>query len=396
MTLSGLNITIVGAGIGGLSAALALLRKGAQVTILEQSAAITEVGAGLQLSPNAMVVLNALGVGEALEANSVQADAVELRDFRRSRLVSRLDLSSADGRSGYCFVHRADLIDVLAEATRAAGAKVRLLQKVEKILPGDTPVLEMAQDARLQSDLVVGADGLHSKLRFALNGTTAPFFTRQVAWRATVPNDVNHPDVARVHMGPGKHLVTYPLREGRILNLVGVQETPVWTEEGWQIDDDPENLRAAFSEFGGEAKAALDLVTKVRRWGLFRHPVARTWHGGNTALLGDAAHPTLPFMAQGAAMAIEDAWVLADALSGAKDIASGLQAYQQRRETRVQKVVEAASRNAWKYHLRFGPLRQAAHVAMRTGSVLAPRRMIGQFDWLYHYDVTASENDRVV
>ena len=157
-------------------------------------------------------------------------------------------------------------------------------------------------------------------------------------------------------MGPMRHLVSYPLRGGAMLNLVAVQERAAWTAESWSQRDDPMALRAAFGDFGRDARAMLDAVDEVNLWGLFRHPVARVWHAGGLAILGDAAHPTLPFLAQGASMALEDAWVLADALSSEVTVDAALGRYQARREGRVARVVATSSRNAWKYHLSFPPL----------------------------------------
>ncbi|MGR3711723.1 MAG: FAD-dependent monooxygenase [Shimia sp.] len=388
MDLNGLKVTVVGAGIGGLTAALVLRARGATVSVLEQAEAITEVGAGLQVSPNGMAVLRALGLSPILAERAVRGHAVELRDYARGRLVSRLDLRTLGDAAPYYFVHRWDLIDVLANAVRAAGVNVLLLQQVDTVVPGETPRVKMKHGPEMKADLVIGADGLHSKLRPVLNGTVAPFFTRQVAWRATIPNTMGHGAVARVHMGPHRHVVTYPLRGGELVNVVAVQERTGWHEEGWHIADSPDNLRACFSDFQGETKTVLEEVKNVRKWGLFRHPVAPVWQKDRTALVGDAAHPTLPFMAQGAVMAMEDAWVLGDALANAADIDAGLAAYQARREDRVRKVVDTASKNAARYHLSAPPVRLAAHLGLKMASLVAPKQMMGHFDWIYRYDVT--------
>lgn len=387
MALDDMKIVVVGGGIGGLAVARALRLRGAEVTLLEQAEAISEVGAGLQISPNGVCVLDALGLGPALRENAVQGETVRLCDYRGGSVL-RLDLSRLENRN-YYFVHRADLIDLLAEGARAAGVKIRLLQSVQRIDTGAQPVVHLANSEQMQADLVIGADGLHSVARKALNGTLAPFFTRQVAWRAVVPNAAGRGPEARVHMGPHRHVVSYPLRGGEFLNIVAVQERAAWSEESWSQEDDPANLCATFADFGDEVREMLGQVEKVNLWGLFRHPVARAWHGDGVAILGDAAHPTLPFMAQGACMALEDAWVLGDALAGDGTLSDRLAVYQARRETRARAIVEAASRNAWKYHLSFAPLRLAAHTALRLGGALAPDRMIHQFDWIYGHDVTA-------
>ncbi len=381
-----MKIAVIGGGISGLAVARALALRGASVTVLEQAPEIAEVGAGLQISPNGFAVLQALGLGDNLARVSVRGQAVSLRDYRKGEVL-RLDLTRLDNRN-YFFVHRADLIDVLAKGARDVGVHIRLLQQVEDVIPGSPPTVRIKNGPDLHPDLVIGADGLHSRVRVALNGQDRPFFTRQTAWRAVVPNVDDPGPIARVHMGPGRHIVSYPLRDGSLLNIVAVQERTSWVDEGWHHADDPDNLRATFADFGPEVQRMLAQVTDVRLWGLFRHPVAPRWTGEKTAILGDAAHPTLPFLAQGACMGLEDAWALADELARSDGPAAGLAAYQLRRQARASKVIAAATGNAWKYHLSFAPLRFAAHTALRLGGTLMPDRMMHQFDWLYLHDET--------
>lgn len=390
-TLNGLRCVVIGAGIGGLCVARALALRGARVTVLEQADEIGEVGAGLQISPNGLAVLRALDLEDALEAGgAVQAQAVRLIDYRGAP-VARLDLTSLQGQR-YFFVHRADLIAVLEAGARDSGVGIETGARVARVVDaggdGAGPVVHLEDGGERRGDLVIGADGLHSVVRPMMNGKSAPFFTGQVAWRALIPNEAHVGPEARVHMGPGRHMVSYPLRSGRLLNIVAVEERRGWVEESWNRRDDPQNLRAAFEDFGPEVQQILARVDRTYLWGLFRHPVAAVWRGRAVALLGDAAHPTLPFMAQGAVMAIEDAWVLAQALAQAETVPEGLADYQRRRRARVERVVNTATDNAWKYHLKFPPLRFAAHSALRLGSRVMPGRMMHQFDWLYGHDVT--------
>ncbi|MCF3594704.1 FAD-dependent monooxygenase [Rhodobacteraceae bacterium LMO-12] len=388
--LNGLRAIVIGAGIGGLGVARALALRGAHVKVIEQAPEIGEVGAGLQMSPNAMAVLRGLGLDQALESGgAVRAQGVVLKDYRGSD-VARLDLTRlADQR--YYFIHRADLIAVLEQGAREAGVEFELGTRIDWVADahnGDEPTGHIAGGGERRADLIIGADGLQSRVRPVLNGSEEPFFTGQVAWRALIPNPAGRGPEAHVHMGPGRHLVSYPLRDSTLLNIVAVQEQRGWVKEGWNLRDDPDNLRKAFADFGPEVQAMLAEVEETYLWGLFRHPVATHWHGQGVALLGDAAHPTLPFMAQGAAMALEDAWVLADSLAGAENIPAGLARYQERRRQRAERVINASTDNAWKYHLKFPPLRFVAQAVLRGGSHFFPDRMMRQFDWLYGYDVT--------
>lgn len=382
------NAIVIGAGIGGLTAAIALARRGVAVTVLEQAHAIREVGAGLQVSPNGLAVLRALGLEKRLvERGAVRGQAVVMRAFDSAKDVARLDLTRLPSDQSYLFMHRADLIDVLLRAAREHNVSFEMGVQVQTVFPGDVPQLTLADGSTRRAELIVGADGIHSRAREALNGADRAQFTGQVAWRATVPNTVGHPDVAMVTMGSGRHLVSYPLRGGQMVNLVAVEERNDWAEEGWNHADDPANLRAAFSDFQGIAADMINAVEAPTLWGLHKHPVAAVWQRGGVALLGDAAHPTLPFLAQGANMALEDAWVLADHVKTGG--VEALPAYQAARVPRVKRVIKAAEGNAWRYHLRPGPVRFAAHTVLRLGSKCAPMRMLGAFDWLYGVDVTA-------
>jgi salicylate hydroxylase len=386
--LQDLDISVIGGGIGGLTCALALRQHGANVTILEQAQAITEVGAGIQVSPNGLRVIEALGLGDPLTERSVQGQAVSLRNGSTGAEVARLDLTRLPDDQRYLFVHRADLVDLLSGAARQQGVKMRLLQRVDTVAPGVRPVIRLATGDTREADLVIGADGIHSALRPVLNAPQKPFFTGQVAWRCIVPNTTGHPPHARVHMGPKRHMVTYPLRDGSVLNVVAVEERKTWAAESWSQKDDADNMRKAFAGFDAEVHQILSQAEAPGVWGLFRHPVAQTWYGEGVALLGDAAHPTLPFLAQGANMAMEDAWVLADALVQAPDIETGLTSFQMRRKPRVSRVIDAASKNARNYHLSPGPFRFAAHTALGLLSRLSPGQMLSRFDWLYGHDVT--------
>lgn len=383
-----MDICIIGGGLGGLTAAIALRQRGANVLVLEQAPQIAEVGAGLQISPNGACVLRALGLGDALQAISVRAMAVSLRDYAKGREVTRLDLTRLPEDQTYGLVHRADVIEMLRSAALAAGVEIRLNALVTGCDPAAGAVT-LDDGEVLRTELIVGADGVKSVLRPILNGAEAPFFTGQTAWRVVVPNTMSHPDEARVTMGKGRHLVSYPLRDSAWVNLVAVQERSTWSAEGWSHHVPAQTLRHAFRDFGGQAAELMkDLPAEIGHWGLFRHPVAKQWSRDRAVLLGDAAHPTLPFLAQGANMAFEDAFALAHCIDPSGDLTAGLARYQMLRRPRVQRVIAAASGNARKYHLRNPIVRGAAHLGLRSLGLIAPDMVLRQFDWLYRYDIT--------
>ncbi len=381
------SAAIIGGGVAGLALAVALARRpGWQVTVLEQAPALTEVGAGLQISPNGAAVLAALGLGPRLADRALRSRAVVLRDGFRGGQVLRIPMA-ADG-PGFHLIHRADLVALLAEAAQAAGAELVLDAQAVALDPhGPRPQVVLQDGRTITADLLAGADGLHSGLRESILGPARPAFTRQVAWRALIPGDPQDPPEAQVFMGPARHLVSYPLRDGTLRNIVAVEERAEWADEGWNIRDDAAHLRAAFASFGGPVPGWLDQVQAPWLWGLFRHPVAANWFLGHGVLLGDAAHPTLPFMAQGANMALEDAWVLAAMLARHAEIPRALAAYQTARDARTRRIVAAADANARNYHLR-APLRPLAHLALRLGGRIAPRAPLRRFAWLWEHDVT--------
>ncbi|MCC7320378.1 MAG: FAD-dependent monooxygenase [Rubellimicrobium sp.] len=376
------DCAVIGGGIAGMATAAALGRAGAgRVRVFEQAPAIREFGAGLQISPNGGAVLAALGLGPEARARGIHALAVEPRDALTGRVIGRFDLTRGPGEP-YRFFHRADLLEMLREAAERAGAAIVTGARIDTVTARGALT---GPDGRMQSPrLVVGADGIHSVARAALNPRTRLFFTRQVAWRAIVAGD--HPPVARIWMAPGRHVVTYPLPGGRV-NIVAVRETRDWAEEGWHREDDPANLARAFADGAPDLRALFGRVQDLRLWGLFRHPVAARWHGGSLALVGDAAHPTLPFLGQGANLALEDAWVLAALAAGARDVPGALARYQAARSARVTRALAAANGNAVNYHLS-GLRRGIAHLGLGAIARIAPGAFLGRLSWLYDHDVT--------
>jgi len=394
MAVGGKSITVLGAGIGGLTVAIALARRGARVTVLDQAPQLGEVGAGLQITPNATAVFDALDLGRRVVKAGMELESVQLYDHRGGDPVLRLDMQSTAraGNSPYLLMHRVDLIELLAASCKRHGVSILFGKSVTGVAIGfDQATLPIENGPQRTTKILIGADGIRSLTRQSLNVHKAPEFTGQVAWRATVQARYlpayDLPAIAKVYMGPKRHLVTYPLRNGSLINIVAVEERDSWASEGWNHLDDPANLQAAFSEFPPEIRRLLSLCENVHLWGLFAHPVAETWSQSGVAILGDAVHPTLPYLAQGANMAIEDAWVLAEEMDRHDDVLDAFAAYRTRRIARVKRIVKASSGNARAYHMS-SPLRSVLHRAMRVAGHVAPERVLGRYDWLYGHDVT--------
>lgn len=354
------SVTIAGGGVAGLAAATALGQAGANVTLYERAGAIAEVGAGLQISPNGMRALASLGLSDALNDVAIGSQGTRLIDGLSNRVV--LDIPAARGA---VFVHRARLIEVLMRGAGDAGAQLVTGMHCTPNTP--------------DSDLVLGADGVRSAFRASLNPDSTPKYSGQVAWRAVI-EDPDAAPLAEVYMGPGRHLVSYPLKGG-LRNIVACEDRASWTAEGWTIEDRPMNLRAAFARFPDHVQDWLSRISNVYLWGLFLHPVANRWTDGRLVLLGDAAHPTLPYLAQGANLALEDAVVLARALKTA-DLAG----YEAHRRARATSVVAAAAANAWRFHISNPLLRQIAFAGLNLRETLRPGAAARSLSWVWDYD----------
>lgn len=372
------DITVLGAGIGGLACAIACRLRGHTVELVEQAPALTEVGAGLQIAPNGGRVLDALGV----TPRSLTSEAVHLIDGTRGRSVIRMPVGP-----GFRMVHRADLIAALAARVAALDIPVHLDRKVVSVgAGGRSLILERGADHPVRR--LIGADGAHGASRAFVAPDHIPQFTGQVAWRTLVPV-ADAPQEAQIHMGPGRHLVCYPLRDGRLMNIVAVEERSTWTAAGWSHGDDPDNLRHAFRSFARPVRDLLARVERANLWGLMDHGVTGQWTRGVCTLIGDAAHPTLPFLAQGANLALEDAWTVAMQIDAPAN-------WEAMRRPRVTRALAAAAGNSTRYHLAGGH-RMAAHSALRMLGRVAPGLPLRGFAWLYDADVTrgAGENDPI-
>ncbi len=387
------RILIAGAGIGGLAAALALAESGSRVTVFEAHDGLGEMGAGLQLSANAVKALRLMGLEDAVAARASRPEAVELRLPKSGRLVSRVELGArheAKFGAPYFHIHRADLHGVLAEAADAhPGIQVVTGARVARVTHGKNQVgVELEGGAETSGDILIGADGIHSVVREGVAGRDEPVFTGMMAWRACVPlKGDSVPPVATVWMGRGRHLVTYPLHHRGVMNLVGVVERRDWQEESWTSEGTPEAMRADFGGWHRSVDTLLERLERPWRWALFeRHPLS-VWSAGRVALLGDACHAMPPFLAQGAAMALEDAVALARCLKARpEDVSHALRDYGAARHERTAKMQGASWANAWRFHLESGWLRTVVYGALGLASRIAPGQPGKMFDWVYAYD----------
>lgn len=388
------RIAIAGAGIGGLCAAALLVRRGFEVHVFERAAALGEIGAGLQISPNGVKVLRTLGLGESLDRVGVRPNHLTMRDWKTGLVVSRTGIAGDFDRAygaPYYHVHRADLLTLLREA--ASGAALRTGCAVRGV-DGDDQGASLLTDAGTERfDAVIGADGIHSAVRRALHGEQAPRFTGNVAFRALVPaDDALRRRVERdstIWMGPGGHVVTYFVRSAQLLNIVAVYETDRWTDESWTQPADVAELLDCFGGWNRSLREVLARAGQINRWALYDRDPLTGWGQGRITLLGDAAHAMLPFLAQGAVMAIEDACVLAHELAADADTAAALRRYESARLKRTARLQLAARAQGESMH-RSGALdawRRNAKLFLRSRFSRDDQLKKGQ--GLYGFDATA-------
>lgn len=388
-----MKVVVAGGGIGGLSAAIALTKVGFDVEVVERAGMLTEVGAGIQLSPNATKGLAGLGVLEAVAAVSSQPERLEMRIGRTGEKVFSIPIArEARQRYGapYLHVHRADLIEVLKRAADFAGVKVTLGARVSAYVR-DADGLRVGLDtgAIVPCDLLVGADGVRSTVRRQMLGEQEPRFTGALAWRLTVPADAapDLPHAAIVWAGPGRHAVTYRIRRGALINFVGVIEADKWVGESW---DQPGDIIELASAFGDWAPPIPDIIAAAPGcfvWALFDRDPLPTWSGDRVTLLGDACHPMPPFQAQGAAMAIEDAIVLAKCLHMEGISEASLKRYERLRKPRTTKVLASARANMGVFHRSNAFTQAATYGPMKLADRLFPSFVRSRQDWIYGYDV---------
>ncbi len=389
------TIIIAGAGIGGLTAALALSRQGFRVALFDQAERLQETGAGIQLSPNATRVLNALGLTQRLSADIVAPDAIQVLSARSGRQIVRIPLGAyAQERYGspYWSIHRGDLQAALLDAvSEQPDIALTLGTKADDFaIHSDGVTVGMRRGTSHFDErgiALVGADGVWSSIRARLRRSDGPRFANRTAWRAVVPADAVAPEfrspMVRLWLGRDAHLVHYPVKAGTVINLVAIVGDRVG-QQGWSTPGRRDQLltRYSSSDWSQTARELLAIPEQWLKWSLYDHAPIRRWGQGPVTLLGDAAHPMLPFLAQGAAMAIEDAIVLAQQLGKApENPASAMRAYENARRARTAQVQRGARSNRRIYHLS-GPEAFARDTVMR---LMGGTALLTRFDWLYDW-----------
>jgi salicylate hydroxylase len=387
------HVAIAGAGLGGLTAALALLRRGFDVDVYEQAGALREVGAGLQLSANGTRCLFSLGLEPQLRRLASEPTGKEIRLWSTGRTWKLFDLGEESvQRYGfpYLMMHRADLHGVLVDAIRAVKPLALHLGARCAGFEQDAEGVRLRIDGRpdVRCDLLVAADGVHSHLRAQLFGDEAPLFTGCVAWRGLIPTADLPQQFARPvgtnWVGPGAHVITYPVRSGELMNFVGIVERDDWLVESWNQQGTVDECARDFAGWHEDVQALIRRIAQPYKWALMGRKPLPAWSRGRVTLLGDACHPTLPFLAQGAMMAIEDGVVLARCLEQFDDAATALARYEAARLGRTSRIVQKSADNAARFH---NPaLAHAEGAADYVSREWTGQKVRERYDWLFNYD----------
>lgn len=389
------GIGIVGGGIGGLTAALALLRKGHDVTVFEQARELQEVGAGLQISPNGVRVLFDLGLEDKIRAICFEPEGKEIRLWNTGDTWKLFDLGvESQVRYGfpYITVHRNDLHQALVKAIEAISPEtIRLDHRFVDVEQRDKNVaLAFHDKPSANFDVVIGADGVHSKMREILFGAGPARFTGIVAWRGVIPAELLPERLTRPigtnWVGPGGHVIHYPIRRGELINFTSVIERQDWKIESWSTPGTNQEYHDDYPGWHADVHAYIQAIPQPFKWALIARPPMQEWVQGRVALLGDACHPSLPFLAQGAVMALEDACILARAFEEFDTIDAALESYQRMRIPRTTRAVEGAIANTQRFHNPTLADPQGAQIYV--DEQWAAEKVVERYEWLFEYDPT--------
>jgi salicylate hydroxylase len=391
-----LRIAVIGGGIGGLAAALALERRGAEVIVCEQSGALSEIGAGLNLTPNAIKAVRVLGLEDEVNAIAAESYFLNIRSWKSGRYISRT--RRADFRQQFgapnLAVHRADLLDVLAAALKTT--QLRFGVRCTGVDGGARVAsARFADGSTLEADVLIGADGIHSVARTSLFGADVPRFTGCICWRGmapidAVPRDINTSD-GLMWMGPHGHVVHYPVRRGELINIVAHFDSDAWTEESWTHECDVSEVMTTYAAWNPDLTRLYPCSARWYKWALYDRDPLERWSKGRATLLGDSAHAMLPYLGTGAGMALEDACVLAAAIARqSDDLGAALVAYERARVPRTRAAVLGARERARENHLPspWARLKRDVKFALRQrfGGGRGDNTAF-KVGWLYEYDV---------
>jgi salicylate hydroxylase len=396
------KVAIVGGGLGGAAAALALHRRGIEVEIYEKAPEIAEIGAGLNLSPNALKAFRYLGIEDAAIDIGVQSVEQVIRSFRSGRVIARPkrsgDIAARYGAS-FLTIHRADLLDTLV-APLPAGMIHLDAACVGVESREDGAAVTFADGRSVEADIVIGADGIHSVVRDSLFGRTEPRFTGCICWRGLVPRealaDPRYAEEMIAWWGPHGHVVQYPVRRGELVNFVAHYDSDGWTGESWLHECEQAELMETYAGWNKKLLTLFGASEKYYKWALYDRDPLEHWTKDRATLLGDSAHPMLPYLGQGACMAVEDACILAEAIGRAPDnLSAALMDYERLRKPRTTRAQLGSRFRAKQNHLvsPFARLKRDIRIAYnsRFGADSTP----GQAAAFYEYDVAAEDGYQI-
>ena len=387
-----LKIGIIGGGVGGMTVALALRKKKFDVEIFERLPFVDKAGAGIQISPNGMRILRAIGLEKKIIEIGNVPSAIEFLDVRTNKLITNIPIGSnifSEFGAGFYQIHRADLITLLHQELLTEGVKLKFGNKAVIGKTNSDSASLLFADNEKKFDLIIAADGVGSKTRDVLFGEAKPLFLKQVAYRALinaslVPQEFQE-NKTKVFLGSGFHAVSYPLRGHSIVNFVFCVDQDTWNNESWYNISNKRELLSSLPQVNA-LLPVIENLDSVNKWGLFGRSKLKSWSRGRVVLLGDACHPMLPYLAQGATQAIEDAWVLAEQLtSNGSQVLVGdkLDRYYRQRSIRAYRVQNISARNRTIFHLRNPILRLVIFTSLRLLRFLFPNAVLIGFRWLY-------------